>query len=306
MIYEYALEPELVATWGNRQDSRYFAEKFGLGQPRIVSRYPRRWKRLVLEALGRVDNVEPARVVELVQRLSEKMVHRREYVWDPGRTWSDNARAEHERAPFHAILARQNADGHPRVLIAAELNDATPLWAVPRAVAIARRAADMAAAVAAMLRIAEIVVFVDPYFGPDRPRHRRTLEAFLRATTDGRVVDGPARLEVQTSGDEARTGARGFFEAECQRRLPGCIPAGARLRVVRLVERPGGERLHNRYILTDTGGVLFGAGLDDGDEGATDDVQLLERAQYEERWRQYAGDPSAFDQPEPPVEIQGA
>ncbi len=306
MIYEYALEPELVATWGNRHDYRYFVEKFGLGQPRIVSRYPKRWKRLVLEALGHVDNVERARVVELVQRLSERMVRRRGYVWNPDRTWSENARAEHARVPFQAILARENLDGHPRVLIAADLNDGTPLWAVPRAVAIARRAADMAAAVAAMLRIAEVVVFVDPYFGPDRLRHRRTLEAFLRTMTEGRAVDGPGRVEVHTSADEDRTGTRVFFEAECQRRLPGCIPTGARLRVVRLRERPGGEQLHNRYILTDIGGVLFGVGLDDGDEGDTDDVHILDQAQYEERWRQYASAAPAFDQPEPPVEVQGA
>jgi hypothetical protein len=303
MIYEYALEPELVATWGNLADFRYFVEKFGLGQPRIVSRYPKRWRRLVLEALGRVDNVEPARVVELVQRLSERMVRRRGYVWHQERSWSENANAEHERAPFHAILARENPDGHSSVLTAAELNDATPLWAVPRGRAIARRAVDMAAAVGAMLRIAKVIVFVDPYFGPDSLRHRRTLEAFLRAVTDGRAVDGPGRLEVQTSADEDRTGTRGVFEAECQARLPGCIPAGMRLMVVRLDERPGGERLHNRYILTDVGGVLFGVGLDHGDEGDTDDVHVLDRAQYEERWRQYAGDAPAFDQPEPPIEI---
>jgi hypothetical protein len=307
MIHEYALEPELVATWGNRQDFRYFVEKFGLGQPRIVSRYPKPWKRLVWQAFQSSDDLERTRMVELLQRLSERMVHRRGYQWDPGRAWSENARAEHVRAPFHAIVvARENPDGHARVLVAAELNDATPLWAVPRGVPIARRAADMAAAVAAMLRIAEIVVFVDPYFGPDRSRHRRTLEAFLRATTDGRVVDGPARLEVQTSADEERTGTRVFFEAECQRRLPGCIPAGARLRVVRLVERPGGEGLHNRYILTDLGGVLFGAGLDEGDHGTTDDLVVLDRAQYEMRWQQHAGGALGFDQPEPPVEIQGA
>lgn len=239
MIYEYALEPELVATWGNHQDARYFAEKFGLGQPRIVSRYPKRWKRLVWQAFRSDNDVERARMVELLQRLGETMVSRRNYVWDGARTWSENARAEHARAPFHAILARESPDGHPRVLIAAELEGATRLWAVPRGVPVARRALAMAAAVAAMLRIATIVVFVDPYFGPDRPRHRRTLEAFFRAMTDGRVVDGPWRLEVHTSADEDRTGTRGFFEAECQRRLPGCLPAGARLRVVRLVERPG-------------------------------------------------------------------
>jgi len=197
-----------------------------------------------------------------------------------------------------------NPDGHPRVLTAAALDDAHPLWGMPRGVAIARRAADMAAAVAAMLRIAEVIVFVDPHFGPASPRHRRPLEAFLRAMTDGRVVDGPGRLEVQTSADEDRTGTRAFFEAECQGRLPGCIPAGVRLRILRLEERLHGERLHNRYILTDVGGVLFGVGLDDGSEGDTDDVHLLDRGQYQKRWKQYVSDIPAFDCPDPAIEIQ--
>jgi len=303
MIHEYALEPELVATWGNRHESRYFVEKFGLGQPRIVSRYPRRWTKLVWQAFQSDNDLERTRMVELLRRLAEQMVHRRDTLWDPGRTWSENARTEHERVPFHAIVARENPDGHPRILIGTELDATTPLWAVPRAVTIARRGAEMAAAVSAMLRIAEIVVFVDPYFGPERLRHRRTLEAFLGAVIQGRSVDGPGRLEVHTS--IGNTGTRGFFEAECQGRLPRCIPAGVRVRIVRLEERPRGEHLHNRYILTDLGGVLFGAGLDEGDDGATDDLHLLDRAQYDERWQQYASAAPAFDRPEPPIEIRG-
>jgi hypothetical protein len=303
MIHEYALEPELVATWGNRQDFRYFVEKFGLGQPRIVSRYPKRWKRLVWQAFQSSDDLERARMVELLQRLGERMVHRTGYSWDQGRAWSENARAEHKRVPFHAILARENPDGHPRVLVAAELNDAIPLWAVPRAVAIARQAADLAAAVAAMLRIARTVVFVDPYFGPDSFRHRVTLEAFLRAAIQGRCVGDLGLVEVHTSMDN--TGTRAVFEAGCEELLPRCIPAGIRLRVVRLDARAHGEQLHNRYILTDLGGVLFGAGLDEGGHGTTDDLVVLDRAQYELRWQQHVGAP-AFDQPEPPVEVRGS
>ncbi len=304
MIHEYALEPELVATWGNRHDYRYFVEKFGLGQPRIVSRYPRSWKRLVWQAFQSSDDLERTRMVELLQRLSERMVHRRGYQWDPGRAWSENARAEHERVPFQAILARENPEGHPRVLIAADLNDGTPLWAVPQGLTVARRAGDMAAAVAALLRIARIVVFVDPYFGPDSFRHRLTLEAFLRALVQGRCVTGPERVEVHTSTENTAT--RAVFEAACQGLLRRCIPAGIRLMWVRLDARAQGEQLHNRYILTDLGGVLFGAGLDEGDHGTTDDLVVLDRAQYEVRWQQHAGDALAFDQPEAPVEIQGA
>jgi hypothetical protein len=36
MIYEYAIEPELVVAWGkDRADYRYFYEQFGLGTPYI-------------------------------------------------------------------------------------------------------------------------------------------------------------------------------------------------------------------------------------------------------------------------------
>ena len=80
MIHEYALEPELVATWGNRHDYRYFLEKFGLGQPRIVSRYPERWTRLVWQAFRPANDFETTRMTELLARLSEHTVRRRNYL----------------------------------------------------------------------------------------------------------------------------------------------------------------------------------------------------------------------------------
>ena len=304
MIHEYALEPELVATWGNRHDYRYFVEKVGLGQPRIVSRYPKRWARLVWRAFRSENELERARIVELLQRLGERMVHRRGYLWDAGRAWSENVRAEHARVPFHAILARGNPDGHGQVLVGGELSEATALWGVPRAMTIVRRAVDMAAAVAAMLRIAEVVVFVDPYFVPGKNPYRQTLRAFLGAAVNARGVDGPLRVEVHTAANEDETLAA--FQAECQARLPQYVPVGMRLKVFRLEARQPGEQLHNRYILTDVGGVLFGAGLDERLDGATDDLHLMDRAQYEARWQQYAGDAPAFDRPDPPIEIRGA
>ena len=40
MIYEFALEPSLVTAWGQLPEGGVFLRQFGLGQPRIVSRYP--------------------------------------------------------------------------------------------------------------------------------------------------------------------------------------------------------------------------------------------------------------------------
>ena len=196
MIHEYALEPELVATWVDRRVGRYFIEKFGLGQPRIVSRYPKRWKRLVWEAFTSGNDVERARMTELLERLRETMVKRRDGRWDPSAAWLHNAEDEHARVPFHAILARSNPRGLTMVLVADEIDDATPLWGVPRGCTIPRTAMDMAAAVASMLRIADVLVFVDPHFGPENGRHRRPLERFLRSVVDARPGEAPRRLEA--------------------------------------------------------------------------------------------------------------
>lgn len=304
MIYEYALEPELVATWVDRSKGRYFIGKFGLGQPRIVSRYPKSWKKLVWKAFASENDFERARMTELLARLSEAMVKRSNGRWNPGASWLDNAQGEHSRRSFRAILARSNPRAHPEVLIAGELDDATPLWAVPRGCTTRRKATDMAAVVASMLRIADVVLFVDPRFGPENGRHRRPLEAFLRAAVDRRPCEPLRRVEVQCWADGGAT--EEFFRDECREQLPRCVPTGVQLSLVRLRQRSGSEKLHNRYILTDLGGVSFGVGLDDGDAGETDDIQLLDRAQYDERWRQYASESPAFDRPEPPISIEGA
>ena len=57
-------------------------------------------------------------------------------------------------------------------------------------------------------------------------------------------------------------------------------------------ERPGGQKLHNRYILTGLGGVSFHHGLDTGAEGETDASNRLDLDQYILRCKQY--DPASL------------
>jgi hypothetical protein len=51
--------------------------------------------------------------------------------------------------------------------------------------------------------------------------------------------------------------------------------------------------------------VSFGVGLDEGSNGETDDVGLLQREQYEMRWQQYAEDPIAFDRIGDAIDVDG-
>ena len=308
MLYEYAIEPELVATWSDRKVGRYFADKFGLGSPRIVSRYPKRWKKLVWNAWEQLPTgkteIDHARMTELIEQLSEAMVKRTNTIAPTGKSWLNDTTEEHRRVPFHAILARRGPIGHPATLAADNIDERTPLWTAPRGVTIPRKAVAIADAVGSMLRIAMDVTFVDPYFAPHHQRFRNVLEACLKACFRERA-GGPPRIRILSS--DKNGAAQAFFGSGCRRHLPRVIPPNQEVTIRRLKERPGGDRLHNRYILTDLGGVSFGVGLDEAEaaNGATDDLHLLDRDQYEARWRQYEDGSLAFVS-ENPISITGA
>lgn len=314
MLFEYAVEPELVATWADPRTGRYFIDRFGIGTPRLVSRYPKSWKRLVWRAweasgtrgLGEAGR-QRRRVETLIQHLSAAMVERRQSDWDAHRSWVENAVGQ--QVPFHAVLARHDPTGDPRVLVADELDESTPRWAVQHGTTVPRKAEAIAEAVGSMLRIATNIVFVDPYFAPDRRRFVNVIAACTGAGGRRRAV-GAAKVRIFSSDDDERNGTYENFRANCRRHLPCRFPAGQEVTIRRLGERKGGEKLHNRYILTELGGVSIGVGLDETDdrsvaEAVRDDLSLLASDQYRLRWRQYAGDPPEFDQHEDPITITG-
>jgi hypothetical protein len=286
MLCEYAVEPALLNNW---KDFRYFIEKFGVTQGRLISRYPKRWKKMVYESLTGCGEIERKRIEDRLQTLDDRML-KRQHEWAPQLDWLTNAETEHSRRPFRAILAKTNPNQRGFVLEGDSLDETHSLWNVSRSRIVSRAAQEMAACVAPLLRVCKEVLFIDPHFGPENLRHRRPLEEFLAVILKGRDGVPPTRIEIHTS-DKAETL---FFKNECEQRLPDTIPEGMRIRLVRWHQRDVGEKLHNRFILTDMGGVRFGVGLDDGAEGETDEVELLGDATYKFLWAQYTSDP-AFD-----------
>lgn len=306
MIYEYALEPELVATWTDRTVCAFVKQSFEFGTGRVVSQYPKSWKKLVWSAYSGADDFAKKRLEVLLGHLSEQPVRRRNYWWQPGLSgWIENAEREHGRCPFHAIVAGDNPKNLVHVLTADDLySDSNERWIVSRGLTVPRNAAKIADAVAPLLRCSTELIFVDPHFGPERGRYRRQFEAFLERMVRHRPSGIPKRIEVHTAADN--TGTEEFFQEECDRKLRRCIPKQTPVLFRRLRQKQDGEKLHNRYILTDLGGVTFGTGLDEGDEGETDDITLMDRRQYELRWCQYGYQPlSHFDQVGTTIEVVG-
>ena len=312
MIHEYALEPELVASWHKPIDYGYFIEQFGFNRSgdatgRVVAQYPKNWARRVWAALSvesGTSTMSRKRIEELLIKLQETFIRRPPHsAWDAGKTWLENAENEDIDRPFHAILASTNPRHHPKVMLGGAVSSAVssvppvtlpPLWRHPTMITVRRLAMAMANHLEPMLRCATTIFFIDPYFRASESRYRNPLREFLRIICDG---SRPVTLEYHASASYTAAPTWGFFQHECERWLPRVIPHGFTLTVRRWKNRwrPGSERLHNRYILTDIGGVTFNHGLDEGD--GTDDISRLSREIYRKRCNDYghSGFNPAFD-----------
>lgn len=280
MQYEYALEPGLLSTWDNY---RYLTEKFGVEHGRLISRYPKKWKKMVYDSLTRCGELERKRIEVALTRIDDRLLVRAGAHHDPTLAWLDNAETEHAVRPFRAVISGSNPRSRSFVLDGHTLDETAPLWQSPGSLRVVRQAADMADAVRPLLECCSEVVFVDPHFGPENLRHRRPFEAFMAILG---IVNGYrklVRIEYHTS-DKA---AVAFFQAECKKHLPQLLPAGLPVRLVRWRQ----SDLHNRLILTDVGGLLIGQGLDEGTDPPNDDFARLSEAVWQRHWADYVVSP---------------
>ena len=304
MIYAYAIEPEAVVAWTELNRYRLLVGQFGLGTPRVLLELPdlADWEGLVIaaaSALG-LSELEWKRLDELIERLRERRARRRSATFVNEVAWLENAEAEHDRRPFEAIIALDNPRKCKAVILDKHLGDpGNPKWEKPLGVTSERSPEALAKTVAAMLQDADELHFVDRYFDPDKYENRRVMEAFLQTMMDGRTV--PPTKVVLHCDDKL---SKAQFEEKARKMIPG-IPAGSSLEFLRWKERLGGEKFHNRYILTDIGGVTFGISLRQGEKGESDDINIMGRGQYIKRWEQFFGVTPAFDLVDRPVSIVG-
>ena len=284
MVHEYALEPDVLSTW---QNFRYFMEQFGVERGRLISQFPRKWKRYVIEAC-RETGVNRTRIVEKLRTIDDRLI-RSGRSYDPAQSWLNNAITQHGQNPFHAIIARQNPANHADVIEADDVSDSTPKWAVHTRKRVRRSAKDLAEAIAPLIRISKTVVFVDPHFRPTELRYQRSLEEILRAGWH----QGIERIEIHslTLGNSTE-----MWENDCRRAFLPYLPNGVAITLVRWRQRDGEEAMHARYVLTERGGLHIDYGLDEGNGNQTTDISLLSQADSAERLRDYETDTSPFDE----------
>jgi len=283
MFYEYAVDPAALSNW---ERVRFFFDAFGPWKGRFLTDFPsRKWRKMIYDGLNCGD-MEKKRIEERLRSLDTRVFSRRAgSSYNDAQSWIDNALAEHGRLPFRAIIAAGDR-AEDFVLDAADLDDRHALWAVPQGRLIVRQAEALTEALRVLIARSKRVVVIDPYFRADQ-HDKRVMLVSICALSGGEV-------EVHFADGEALPGYRLCME-HAARALPGSIPEGKTVTLHCWSERAGGARLHNRYLLTEIGGVQFGDGIESGRPGQTDRVSILEESTRAALWADFAGEAATFE-----------
>jgi hypothetical protein len=294
MIHEFAVEPEVMATWNH---FRVLWDDFGVSRGRLLVEFPKEWRKRVHELAEHLS--APVKSHAIRSKLSDPAQRLHRLVGPGGRSFphpSDWQRSALENQaggrPFRAIVATHNPSNRPDVLVAEELERDVEPWRVnTQDDACPRRAHDMLLRVETLLRCSGELILVDPHFDPLEPRFARPFEAFVGVRPAWR------RLELHSTRREPFT--RELQEHHYRGALELAVPAGTDLSLVLWPGLPCAKRMHPRFVLTERGGVQFDYGLDEGrGSGDTTHVILLEHDVFLQRKDEYGPASRIFGEPE--------
>jgi hypothetical protein len=142
--------------------------------------------------------------------------------------------------------------------------------------------------------VSDELVLVDPNFDASEPRFR---DPFAKLVQIRPLERAWKRCELHVAHpldrgqpDKAVLRMRHY---NMSRYLPALIPSGSKLMVFFWLRKPGGKRLHPRFILTELGGLQPDYGLDEGDSAQDTTIISL---MSEEVWRSARADYCAASQ----------
>lgn len=259
MDYEYAVDPKAIASsW---QNFRFVIGLFGFGKGRLIAQFPRRWCREVYESARNLRDGEKKKI-ELALRRAQgehKIVRAgRKYDSSLG-DWLANAAIQHELSPFGAIITHQT---YPALENGISIDDLVEDNLIVRT-KVTREIDNLVAAFHHLLQFGERIVFVDPYLRIDRENEdkdsRRLLTKCLGVINS---LNPKSTCELYYRDKYRGRMPNISYIQEKLGGLPGFIPDGMKISIGcwRKRENPKIE-FHDRYLLTEKGGLALGAGF---------------------------------------------
>lgn len=275
MLREYAIDPKAVTHWRDRSTQRLILEAFRFGNGRVPACLPAKWTKQALGVWDGADDSEKKRLEVFVEALWKlKSKRQATDAWNgQARSWIENVLLEHQRRPFHAIVS-PGAVVQCLDVVNTDVDLGEGKWRVARTIRVPRSGAALAEAVGPILYASPNIIIVDPVFKPEK-RFADALGCLLAASAKPKQSTTIQVLMRETPKDPPWCNIEREFNG-----LSKKVPAGVSLELVYVEQAKVSSRLHNRFILSDVGGIMLGDSIDEGDEGEYNDLALMDEQHF--------------------------
>lgn len=293
MIHEYAVEPSTLVHWAsNARDYAEFFREYGRGNPRIFSSFPKKnasklRSYLLQNCPSDNQSIHGLRYLELVEALVETVILR--LIPESANTnWHDHVVSENQRLAFHAVITNDpiNAD---RNITLGNMHNRESIWNHKRQENINRTMQSFGAVLGNILRYAcDKVVFVDAYGWSDESMN--TVKELIKMSFNNRLTDRSPdfilHFKEKRGGSNSGQGSPGARYVK-QKILSG-INQPVNLTVFELNESNRSDVFHNRCVMSEHGGIIYGHGLGLTESYLhTDEAVLMEAHIYQKKWDQF-------------------
>lgn len=301
MIRLYAVDPESLGRWGDMW--KLLHDKVGLGEGRLIMRFPENWYKLVYKAMqgSNCSDNDKKRIVERLTHFKKALIKQQcslQVFTD--RNWIEQASAHFDQLQLDAILTERETHNTSKILTPDQAYDGDPRWTVIKGRVIARTPEAIAECLCPLASISNELLFVDPYLSGKSGQMKVLLEVLIAAGFRNRPF---SRIEIhcmKKDADEVKFKAdMAAFENAIQERVLMKSSHPHTIKVYCWDQRGKGtqgqgDAMHPRYLLTEKGGIDINYGFD-WEGGKTTDVTLLDANLYEYRWKDYQPDTTPFD-----------
>lgn len=299
MHFEYAVEPEAMgSSWEN---FRYLIEKFGFSRGRLISRFPNKWEKKVVQAAksAGMSELKLASLVDRLNRAKQDKFLGLVRAYDPNSDWLENAIKQNEQLPFHAVITSKKT-AHDFVVAIDELDeDQVPLLC-NRNCQISQTGNGISAALSSLLVSARVMLFIDPYFDISNRRYKEILRSCLAVIASSK--NQGIQCEVHF-GDMDGNISTEIIEREAKNWLKNVIPKGISIKFFAWKRKKNGADFHDRFFLTDLGGVQLGTGFLARGAAQTVNMSLLDTSFSENERANFKMDTTVYDLAGPVIEV---
>jgi hypothetical protein len=285
MIKEYALDPALLNSW---ERVRYYCEHFGWEKGRLISRFPKSWKKLVWECTQGTQPLERKRIEVYMARMDTRLLEQSR-AYNGEQPWHQNVALGHHQKQFDGIITDMAIACGNSKISNEEFEEEHPLLQKEKHIEVVRTPESLVKILDPVLSHAKQVHLIDPYFDPQpdtnirAPHFRATkwttpLAAIILQVNESCIINYHT-LRSTNRGTRIPSGADNSSDAEkwrknCMEELPHVLPKGRAFTIHRWQEKPDGEDFHARYILTDKCALLVDPGLDASHSTANSTTKL--------------------------------